>query len=386
MEHKSNGLIIVILLSLIGGSMLNLPAQQNTVSTFAKGLKILNYEGNTFEPYAYGFANNWTRAGNTVDNFTTYDFSNLIKDGYNVLMLPRTMGLNQTDIDNIATWYATGKKQLWLGGDSDYAGLFQADDTMNPLLATIGSALRVSSISIEDPVSNDMAAYRVIANETGVPSNLTDFVTEQFQRMVFHGPTVIHYAINGIAHDLRNATLGTGALSGVDIVINSSKYALPMDSDLSLGSSAFYTYSKITGHYPMLVTDQINGSMIIVAGEAVWTDYKYMYATFDENGADPHQGSMIVDRLINYYFLNVLNGSYSETSSSETSMTKSNITKNTSSSASLTDTTTASKPEMSSSNSLDTPSIKLPGFGINIAVIALVPILVIQQRSKNKTD
>ena len=273
----------------------------SAATPYPKGLKILNYYGNSFEPAAEGFKANWTAAGNTYVNVTNYDFSKLGSDGYNILLLPRTMGLSATDISNIQTWFATGDKLLWVGGDSDYAGLYVAQDTANPLLTKIGTQLRMSAISVEDPASNDEAAYRVVANETGVSSTLTDYVTQGFNRMVFHGPAAVNYMANGVAHDLRNASL-TGDLANVNIVINSSSHAIASDADLTLGQNDFYAQSNTTGHYPMLVTDMASNSMVVVSAESVFTDYKNMYGHNDENGGDAHQGGMVVDRLISYYF------------------------------------------------------------------------------------
>jgi hypothetical protein len=113
------------------------------------------------------------------------------------------------NLSAIATWFADGDKMLWVGGESDFGGYYDGNNTANPLLAEIGAELRLFTGSIEDPTSNDAAAYRVVVNTTGVSSSMTDYVTDGFVHLVMHGPAAVTYAVgDGTMGDLRNATLG----------------------------------------------------------------------------------------------------------------------------------------------------------------------------------
>jgi len=272
--------------------------------TYPTGLKIMVYDGNNFETNSSGFAGNWTNAGNTVDYVLSYDFaSNATLSSYDAILLPRTMGLNEANITAISTWFHSGHKFLWVGADSDYSGLWLASDTANPLLTKVNTNLRVDAGSIEDPQSNDQAAYRVVANETGVSSPITDYVTKDFVQEIFHGPAAVTYqdGANGDYMDLRNATLANVGTGNISIIVNASAAAVASDSDLSLTGADFYGYSSVSGNYPMLASDVVGNSMVVVSGESIFTDYKYMYGNALENSQAWHNGSIVVDRVVNWY-------------------------------------------------------------------------------------
>ena len=82
---------------------------------------------------------------------------------------------------NIKNWFASGDKLLWVAGNSDFANTFETAKK-NTLLSDIGSALRLTDEQIEDAVSNDGEAYRLIAPNNGVSSILTDKVLEKAKK------------------------------------------------------------------------------------------------------------------------------------------------------------------------------------------------------------
>ncbi|MHA2503893.1 MAG: hypothetical protein ACXAE3_13620, partial [Candidatus Kariarchaeaceae archaeon] len=172
--------------------------------TYATGLDIMVFGGNAFAPEADVLQANWERADATVTQVDDYDFvTNLATDNPDVLLLPRTVDVNAANITAIANWFATGDKLLWVGGESDFGGFYNASEVGNPLLAEIGTALRIDAGAVEDPESSDAAAYRVIVNETGVASPMTNYVTAGFEHLVMHGPTAVSY-FDGTYMDLRN--------------------------------------------------------------------------------------------------------------------------------------------------------------------------------------
>ncbi|OLS24988.1 MAG: hypothetical protein HeimC2_20430 [Candidatus Heimdallarchaeota archaeon LC_2] len=129
--------------------------------------------------------------------------------------------------------------------------------------------------------------------------------------MLFHGPTSINYHDGTKITDLRNRTLP----ASIDIVVNSSQYAVVIDTDYSQGNDDYYayiessntTYQPINGFLSMLVVDRkasVSNSMIVLSGERVYSDYKNMYGnTWERQPELVHQGSLIVDNLLNYYFV-----------------------------------------------------------------------------------
>ena len=290
---------------------------------YVEGIKILAYGGNNFATSVDTLKANFERAdGNNVTYVEEYDFAtHLASDDPDVLLLPRTHNIfTAGNLSAIETWFETGDKFLWVGGESDYGGYYLANNTSNPVLAEIGSDLRLDSGSVEDPTSNDAAAYRVVVNTTGVSSDLTDYVTDGFHQLVMHGPTAVAYAANSTHWgDLRTADLAFGG-NEVNIVLNTSAGAIPVDNDLSLKGSDYYTYNNVTGNYPMLVTqtiDDVSGvkdSMVAVSGESIFTDYKFMNGDTTEKKGEHHNGSVVIANLISYFFLNLASGSYDSVS------------------------------------------------------------------------
>ena len=76
------------------------------------------------------------------------------------------------EIEAIQEWFFTGGKFLWVGADSDYVEPYlRPEDTSfksgepNKILAAIGSHLRLDYGSLEDPLSNAGADYRVVSFE-----------------------------------------------------------------------------------------------------------------------------------------------------------------------------------------------------------------------------
>lgn len=306
---------------LIAGFLLSsMQAPQAVIPTqaYPTGLKILIYydDNDAYSTDYAGFVANYTAAGNNVTvvtqstwNFTKNSAELATFDA--VLMSQWGAGnnaFNETtniQVQSIVSWLNAGDHMLWVAGDSDFAGDWIANRT-NPLLAATGTRFRLDAGAIADSESNDQASYRTVANETGVSSPMTDFVTAGFKVMPFHGPTSVNYWDGSKYWDLRNATL----LAGENILVNSSAAATALDQDTAVGPDDFYAYSTVSGNYPMLVADTgaVTNSVIVVSGERIFSDYKNMYGDSLEKDQTHHNGSTVVDRLMDYFFVQYASG------------------------------------------------------------------------------
>ena len=286
---------------------------------YVDGIDILAYGGNNFATSVDTLKANFERLdGNSVTFAEDYDFAeDLAADNPDVLLLPRTHNIfSAANLSAIEAWFEQGDKMLWVGGESDYGGYYAANNTSNPLLEQISSDLRLDSGSVEDPTSNDAAAYRVVVNETGVSSDMTDYVTEGFNQVVMHGPTAVAYADNATHWgDLRLVDLDSFD-NEVNVILETSEGAIALDGDLSLKGSDFYAYADgVNGSYPMLVTQTMPGaadteSLVVVSGESIFTDYKFMNGDTTEKGGEMHNGSVVIANLITYFFMNIASGVY----------------------------------------------------------------------------
>ncbi|RMG34178.1 MAG: hypothetical protein D6732_10790 [Methanobacteriota archaeon] len=302
---------------LVLAAAVNVPAL-----TLVTGRTFLVYTGEgVFAPEINGFYANYTEAGNTVINGTDMTLEDLrgnLTADVDALFLP-AIDLSDMDLSFIKEWFDLGGKMLWVGGDSDFGGFFIADN-LNPALEEVGSVLRLDSGAVDDPVSNDGASYRVVANQLDdgpIASAIKEHVDGDF-KMPFHGPTSVYYMKDGEPFDLRNADL-----DNVEVVVMSSPLARAIDQDLSQGVGDFYSNIDAIGNLPLLAVETIGSNMVVVSGEAVFKDYKNMYGNRLERSGEFHYGSIVVDTVIS--FMPSVNSS-SETSSRETTTNSSTLT------------------------------------------------------------
>jgi hypothetical protein len=191
----------------------------------SSGLNILIVSGNAFYSDAASmdtFKETYEAAGNNVTVVESYDFANFASSNYDALLISAIEGdnwFNAANLTEIVDWFDDGSKLLWVAGNSDYGGFYQSNSTSNPVLEAVKSNLRIDGGAIEDPQSSDGSAYRVIANETGVSSTLTDYVTDPGFVAIFHGPTAVNFYDYTASEfkDLRNQTI---ADYDIDIVAN----------------------------------------------------------------------------------------------------------------------------------------------------------------------
>ncbi len=251
-----------------------------------------------------GFYTNYTAKSNTVINSTTMTLANLkgnlTTKNVDALLLPGNQFKDSDNLTFIKTWFDQGNKLLWVAGDSDFGGYFNASK-INPVLKLVGSVLRLDAGAVADPVWKDGASYRVVANQLGTGA-IADKIKSQVTNFTapFHGPTAVYYEQNGVAKDLRTTTP-----TNVQVVVKSSANATALDQDLSGTAADFYVTSTTTGNYPLLATETMKSNMVVVSGEADFTSYKNMYGKTLEKSGKAHDGMIVVDTVIDYFFNSV---------------------------------------------------------------------------------
>ncbi len=145
-------------------------------------------------------------------------------------------------------------------------------------METVGSALRFEPTSVEDPVSNAAASYRVVANvtETVDPdgAQITSGITHG---ALFHGPTLM-YGINGTGHAVA---LHNNSIPGVfnimytnstGVIVDNNPLVPPLTvSDSQTGNFVMMAGEKDIGYF--------NNSRVIGSGASPYGDYEPMWQT-----------------------------------------------------------------------------------------------------------
>ncbi len=255
---------------------------------------------------------NLTAAGNTVLYINqTWE---LPTDLDALFLTEADSGANWTDAEvaEIAAWMELGNKLLWVAGDSDYAGLFDESRINNVLNAT-GAIIRLDATSISDPDFNDGAAYRACAPYFGLGDPLYDTypVLNASQDCtagaVFHGPcSIVGYVANDPTTVVKDLRLGVSIFpERVWTLMRFSENATADDSDVSDNELDIYAYDATTGDYPALVYEHLieMDSHIVASGEAIYSDYKYMYDQRTENGVyngGVQFGQVVVNNILNW--------------------------------------------------------------------------------------
>ncbi len=248
---------------------------------------------------------NLTAAGNTVIYINeTWG----IPDDVAVLFLTQPDDNYTTaEIADIKTWFELGDKLLWGSGDSDYMGFFNPY-AINQVLDALGGIIRLDGTSIEDSVYHDGSAYRTAPNQFGYGDPLYDdvalAVTEGMEAgIIAHGPCSI-IAYNG--YDYRDLRYGQSVFPlVVNVIMTYSVNATSADTDTSEGD--LDVYAGLTGGlFPAVVHENFTdiGSNLILSGEAIYTNYKFMYGQNTENGVyngGTHYGQMLVNNILNYF-------------------------------------------------------------------------------------
>ncbi|MHA2350942.1 MAG: hypothetical protein ACXADL_15085 [Candidatus Thorarchaeota archaeon] len=182
-----------------------------------------------------------------------------------------------SELREIADWFATGNKFLWVGSDSDYGGdPNRINNNMTALLKAVGSHVYPEPTSVEDPVSSAESGYRVIATGTSDDAFVADLVAD-VDAVLMHGPTCLYGSTFGNtsgAVDLRETSI-----ENVYPVLYYGDDAIIVDADL-VEPKAHAT--DATGNFTAMTVETYAGEnhtgIIAVSGASMYGDYKPMTA------------------------------------------------------------------------------------------------------------
>ena len=291
------------------------------------------YHGGYHSNDIKNLAHNFTAA----DNLVTYINQTWeLPDEVDVLFLTEADAGAEwlpTQVTDIVNWMALGGKLLWVAGDSDYAGLFNPTP-INDILSALGAITRMDKTSISDAVYNDGASYRVAATQMGIGDPMYDgeligdLSVNMVAGIICHGPcSIVGY--NGTEYvDLR---LGHSVFPDrLWTIMRYSENATADDSDVSDGPLDLYAYSAESGNYPAVVYEYLDtvNSHIVASGEAIYSNYKYMYDQRTENGVynGGHQfGQILVNNILNYIMVSHEEPTPTETETELTSPTSKTV-------------------------------------------------------------
>ncbi|UJG44765.1 MAG: hypothetical protein K9W46_06175 [Candidatus Heimdallarchaeum endolithica] len=248
------------------------------------------------------FKGNLTEAKNTVVMLESDLLTNFTADADALFMSGPDEMYTGEETQKIKDWFNQGGKFLFIGGDSDYGGYF-SPVAINNLLRNLGANIRLDSTSISDETNNDGASYRVAATQPGTGDVATKVTEGMEAGFILHGPCSI-LGINTTTAVPEYLDLRTATLPNVEILYKYSAVAVATDSDVSELPTDLYAESETEGNYPAVVLETIGNSYLVLAGEAIFTDYKSMYDQFTETGEyndGVTYGQMFVNNLINYF-------------------------------------------------------------------------------------
>jgi PGF-CTERM protein len=227
-----------------------------------------------------GLVRNATQWG--YDVFASTFWVDVVLEMTDILILNAPDYLTDFDVNTITTWWNTGNRSLWFIGESDYGGYWDPAD-LNALAVDLGSKVIIVDDAISDPVSQDGASYRVVANQTN-PAGTWDAVLRSWATDVtnvsMHGPTYVH-PWNGDNEGNAGAGLTWAADADIDWIVNSSKYATVQDQDGD-DDALWEGVAPLTNASLAMVAAQWNAgpwgdSNMVFAGESFFADYKEMF-------------------------------------------------------------------------------------------------------------
>ncbi|MBC8225483.1 hypothetical protein H8E65_12905 [Candidatus Bathyarchaeota archaeon] len=218
-----------------------------------------------------------------------------------LIMVQQDSSLDYSDdeLAAIKSWYDGGGKAVWIAADSDYGTDSLRQATANSALEYLGSALRIEASSVEDPVSNGGAPYRVLGVSDNVDPEFAHLVSG-VERGLFHGPGIVIGYVDG-----SYVALETDAPDGVYVIMTTTEVGVVVDSTEPVPE---VHEAGDEGSFPVMAleVDYDSGNIVIATGEAPFGQYMGLYhpemIRADRYGEDanPQQGGRLFENIIDY--------------------------------------------------------------------------------------
>lgn len=214
----------------------------------------------------------------------TYDA--LKNNDVTILILGQpTSPLPPDEIEAIKQWLQEGGKVLWIAGDSDYGNGAKTQQFINSLLDQLGvTNLRLELASVEDPVSNAGAPYRVVAiADPWEDTPKRDILVKNFQydgKVLAHGPGLVAWVDGKDGSGDWHPLAPDNKPEKTYVLVHSSSDAILKENN-DPPANAYEPGAQ--GEFPIVAAQLVeaNGknNVIIVSGETPVGGYEPMWAS-----------------------------------------------------------------------------------------------------------
>ncbi|MHA2364444.1 MAG: hypothetical protein ACXAC7_10835, partial [Candidatus Hodarchaeales archaeon] len=246
----------------------------------------------------WGFDVIWNEDEVTTASLATVD----------VLIIP-SAGTNYTQAEegDIATWFDTGDKGLWVSGDSDYYGPPMAYRP-NHVLNAVGSNLFVELGAVESEYNFGGSGYRVSGIQYNTEDPNSQYLTAALPYQgddamaLFHGPAAVigKNSTGGFVNLEENIT----DVADVEWVVRTQNGTIIFKRTLEEAEGAQAHTNNEEGNFTLMALQHSAGaagtSKIVVSGEAPFSTYKNMFNDPGEYET-PHNDLYLVYNTMNWF-------------------------------------------------------------------------------------
>ncbi|MGD2200849.1 MAG: hypothetical protein PVJ38_04345 [Candidatus Bathyarchaeota archaeon] len=239
----------------------------------------------------------WVEWSVVYGEITASDLSGAVM----LIMVQADSSLDYADaeLSAVKSWLDEGGKTVWIAADSDYGTDSLRQATANSALEYFGSVLRIEQASVEDPVSNGGAPYRVLAVSDNVDPMFAHLVSG-VDRGLFHGPAPIVGYVDGEYYKLEEETPGD-----VYVIMTTSVNGILVDNSEPMPGAHM---AGDEGTFPTMAieVDYDKKNVLIATGDAPFGQYTGLYKPelrrADRYGIDanPQQGGRLFENVIDY--------------------------------------------------------------------------------------
>lgn len=236
------------------------------------------------------------RVNSSLPTATAYfDDSTANATDMDILIMSGNRGFPLPNLKMLKDWFYTGNKLLVYAGDSDlYDDL---SPIANNFLESMESSIRLDDIEVYDSSNRVGSKHKFFATNPGAGNLSQGVFTTNTTSVFFDGTTAI-YAVNGT----ESVDLRTTNISNVEILLSTSENATVGEFDPF--PDGYYTTLPTTGNYPLVVAEKFGSSMLVLMGEALFSEELYSDEPVD--GRD-NQAKTVMNHIIREYYSQVYN-------------------------------------------------------------------------------